>query len=82
MLVAAVGMAAAGNGYAEPHSSRQPFGGSTRTSPTTYVSSPFRLGNLFPSLNPFSNRTNVGRSTIPNPNSPDYLKAFGYKKLY
>jgi hypothetical protein len=51
--------------------------------PTSYLGSPFRLRDLFPSLrSTFSNRNPVGRSTIPDPNSPEYLKAFGFKKLF
>lgn len=48
----------------------------------TFLSSPFRLRNMFPSLNLFSSRNTVGTADIPNMNSTEYLKLFGYKKLY
>ncbi|MFO0876904.1 MAG: hypothetical protein U0840_05990 [Gemmataceae bacterium] len=51
--------------------------------PSNQLSSPFRLRNLFPSLSdPVRNRTPLGRSNIPDPSTPEYFKAFGYRKLY
>ena len=48
----------------------------------SYLSSPFRLTDFFNSfrgaLLPTPTRTN---QSTPNPNDPNYLKAFGYKKL-
>lgn len=44
--------------------------------------STFRLRDLFPSIPGFGNRPNTGRSTYPDPNSPEYLKLFGYRKLF
>jgi hypothetical protein len=91
LLAAAVGLAVAGQGHAQllgfgSNSKRNPqFSGGNRgntISPYANVSSQFRLGELFPSLNLFSTRGTVGRSDIPNPNSPEYLKLFGYQKLY
>lgn len=51
--------------------------------PSNQISSPFRLRDLFPSLSgSIRNRTAIGRSNIPDPNTPEYFKAFGFKKLY
>lgn len=51
--------------------------------PSAHLGSPFRFRNLFPNFGTiFSNRNPIGRSDIPDPNSPEYLKAFGYKRLY
>jgi hypothetical protein len=91
ILATVVGLTAAGQGHSQllgfgTNSARtSQFSGGNRTntiSPSAHVSSPFRLGDLFPSFNPFSTRNPIGRSNIPDPNSPEYLKLFGYKKLY
>jgi hypothetical protein len=54
----------------------------SRIGPTTYLGSSFRLRDLFRSTSPITNRHHIGSSTIPSPSSPEYLKAFGFKKLY
>jgi hypothetical protein len=86
LLVAGVGLAAAGQGHAQfgmTSSNTSQFRGVTRTiGSNSYVGSPFRLRDLFPSLTPVRNRGTVGSSSIPDPNSPEYLKLFGYKRLY
>ena len=50
---------------------------------TSYLASPFRLTNLFGSFHgvllPGGSRTSAPRVS---PNDPNYLKAFGYKKLF
>lgn len=90
MLVGAVGLMTAGSSHAQGFGTNNSsvvnrMSGANRTGnigPNAHISSPFRLQNLFPSLNPFANRNPVGRSNIPNPNSEDYMKMFGYKKLF
>jgi hypothetical protein len=50
---------------------------------TTPIESGFRLSNLFSTIsNLFNNPRPIGHSTtIPDPSSPDYLKAFGFQKI-
>lgn len=51
--------------------------------PSTMLGSGFRLRDLFPSFRgSVTNRNPVGYSVIPDPNTPEYFKAFGYKKLF
>ncbi len=91
LVVAIVGLAWASESQAQFGFGSSNGGRTTRLSspavtgqisPNTHVSSTFRLRDLFPNLNPFSNRNPVGRSSVPNPGSNDYLKNFGYKRLY
>lgn len=88
ILAAVVGLTAAGPGNAQflgfgSNSSSATQGNRANTiSPSAHVSSSFRLGDLFPSLSTFTTRNPIGRSNIPNTNSPEYLKLFGYKRLY
>jgi hypothetical protein len=53
-----------------------------RTGPTASTTSGFNLTNM---LQRFRSRINargsVPGSNVPNPNSPEYLKAFGFKRL-
>jgi len=50
---------------------------------TSYLSSPFRLTNLFSSFGKalLPGGTNVNNARM-SPNDPNYLKAFGFKKLF
>ena len=50
---------------------------------TSYLSSPFRLTNLFGSFGKvlLPGGTNVNQARL-SPNDPKYLSAFGYKKLH
>jgi hypothetical protein len=51
--------------------------------PTTFLGAPFRLRDLFRKQTPtFTNRNPVGVSTIPTPGTEEYMKAFGYKRLF
>src|SRR5262245_23135229 len=49
---------------------------------TSFLSSPFRLRDLFRTGPAFSNQHSFGSTKIPTPGTADYLKAFGYKKLF
>ena len=49
---------------------------------TSYLSSPFRLTNLFGSFHDVLMPGGSNTGTRVNPNDPNYLKAFGYKRLH
>lgn len=50
-----------------------------KINPNTVLGSPLRLRDFFPFFHNNYNQHNVGQTVIPNPNSADYLKPFGYK---
>jgi hypothetical protein len=51
--------------------------------PSTYLGSPFRLRDLFRKQTPtFTNRNPVGITKVPTPGTEEYMKAFGFKKLF
>jgi hypothetical protein len=51
--------------------------------PSTFLGAPFRLRDLFGRQTPpFSNRNPVGFTKVPTPGTEEYLKAFGYKRLF
>lgn len=51
--------------------------------PATFLGARFRLRDLFSRrMPPFSNRSPVGLSKVPTPGTEEYMKAFGYKRLY
>jgi hypothetical protein len=50
-------------------------------SPANFLGSGFRLRDIFGDWGNISNRHYIGTSTIPRPDSPEYLKAFGFRRL-
>jgi hypothetical protein len=46
------------------------------------LSNTFRLSNFFPNFSSIKPTRGPVYSTLPKPGTPDYLKAFGYKRLY
>jgi hypothetical protein len=86
LVLALGGTASAANiagfgGTPPPGMSTTPPQGAPGIGLPTYIRNTFNLTRLFKPFQ-FYSRTQVpGGSVIPDPNSPAYLQAFGYKRL-
>jgi hypothetical protein len=85
-----VGLAVTSRGHAQLVSLLGNSGGTTQTTtssvgtgpPSNYLGSTFRLRNLFPSFGSLlSTRQPVTYTIVPDPNSPAYMQAFGFRAL-
>jgi hypothetical protein len=68
-------------GTPPPGTSTTPPAGAPGLGLGTYIRNTFSLSQIFRPFQMFSRTQVPGGSVIPDPNSPDYLKAFGYKRL-
>jgi hypothetical protein len=85
------GLALAGRGHAQlfggmsngsPGGLTSAVGRSNSSAPSSWLGTGFRLRDIFQrSSPPISSPQPISYTTIPDPNSPEYLQAFGFRRL-